>query len=268
MKNSEDTRPLVSIVMPAYNSEKFIHVAIESVINQTYTNWELLVVNDNSTDSTKIIVEELSIKDSRIKLINRNVNSGKPSGAKNSALDFVRGEYIAFLDSDDMWIDKKLELQISFMIKNKNYVLTYTGGYWINSAGHVIKRFLPKYSDGDNLKNMLGRYEINNQSVVVRTNIFKDVVNKFNETITIGEDYNAFMHILAKYKIASIKQYLIKYRIHNSGITKSSKRVSDGVLVTLKELDRLYGIKKSYFMRYFFSFIKAVRFKFVSKKWK
>lgn len=254
--------------MPAYNSEKYIQIAIESVLNQTYENWELLVVDDNSKDSTKKIVEELSIKDSRVKLISRSVNSGKPSSAKNSALDLVRGEYIAFLDSDDIWMDKKLELQISYMMKNKNYVLTYTGGYWIDSAGHVLKRFLPKYSDGDHLKNMLGRYEINNQSVVVQTNIFKDVVSKFNESITIGEDYNAFMHILAKYEIASVKQYLIKYRIHNSGITKSSKRVSDGVLVTLKELDKLYNIKKKYFMRYFLSFIKAIRFKFISKRWK
>ena len=260
-------KPLVSIIMPAYNSAEFIKVAIESVIDQTYKEWELLIVNDKSIDETENIVHSLALNDSRICLINRESNSGRPSRAKNSALSYIKGDYIAFLDSDDIWMRNKLDLQISFMLENKNYALTYTGGFLIDSTGKIFNSFIPKYSNGKNLNNMLNRYEINNQSVVIKRDALFKTVGKFNENIIIGEDYNLFMHIVAKYEIGSIKEYLVKYRIHNKGITKVSKRVSDGVLITLQELDSLYNIKKKYPFSYFLSFIKAVRFKYMKKNW-
>jgi len=263
-----NSNPLVSIIMPAYNTQEYIKEAIESVINQTYTNWELLIVDDLSTDVTVEIVNKMLHNDGRIKLINRQKNSGRPSIAKNSALPYTKGKYIAFLDSDDAWLEKKLEIQIAFMQKNQNYVLTYTGGYLIDHKGVIFNSFLPKYSNGKNLKNMLTRYEINNQSVVIKSDELFTTVENFNEEIIIGEDYNMFMHILAKYEIGSINQHLIKYRIHNKGITKSSKRVSDGVLMTLKELNNLHSIKRKYVIGYMLSYMKAIRFKYLNKNWK
>lgn len=258
---------LVSIVMPAYNAEKYIVSAIESVIKQTYTNWELIVVDDCSTDTTVKIVQNLLVNDHRIKLIQRDVNSGKPSIAKNEALKHINGIYIAFLDSDDLWVENKLDIQISFMESNKHVELTYTGGYWIDSSDKIIKKFMPKYACGYNLPNQLRRYEINNQSVIITKKALDKTLQKFSENITIGEDYNLFMHIIALYESCAIKEYLVKYRIHENAITKRKKQVTDGVLITLKELDLKYGIKGKYPLFYFVAYLKAIRFKYIKKNW-
>ncbi|NLG05081.1 MAG: glycosyltransferase, partial [Clostridia bacterium] len=114
----------ISIIMPAYNAASFISESIESVLAQTYKNWELIVVDDCSTDNTAEIVEELQKEDPRIKLIRHEVNQGV-AATRNTALDAADGDFIAFLDSDDKWTENKLEFQLGFMLKN-DYVLTYT----------------------------------------------------------------------------------------------------------------------------------------------
>lgn len=259
--------PLVSIVMPAYNAEKYIVSSIESVIRQTYTNWELIVIDDFSTDSTVKIVQNFLRNENRIKLIQRDANSGKPSIAKNEALKHVNGVYIAFLDSDDLWMKDKLDIQISLMESHKHVGLTYTGGYWIDSLDNTIKKFMPRYECGYNLRNQLRRYEINNQSVVITKNALDKALKKFNENITIGEDYNLFMNISALYESCTIKEYLVKYRIHENAITKRKKQITDGVLVTLKELNKKYNIKVKYPLFYFLTYLKAIRFKYIKKNW-
>lgn len=110
--------PLVSIVMPAYNASKFISESIESVLKQTYKNWELIIVNDCSKDNTEEIIKFYSNNDSRIKYYNQKTNLGI-SEARNKAIIEAKGEYIAFLDSDDLWKKRKLEEQIKFMEEKK-----------------------------------------------------------------------------------------------------------------------------------------------------
>lgn len=118
------SEPLVSIIMPAYNSEKFISESIESVIAQTYQNWELLITDDQSTDNTKKIVEQYCSTDTRVKFFVNKENGGA-GVARNNSITHAKGRYIAFLDSDDLWLPSKLEKQIAFMLKH-NYALTYT----------------------------------------------------------------------------------------------------------------------------------------------
>lgn len=113
----DEKEPLVSVITPAFNAERFIHETIESVLAQTYNNWEMIIVDDCSTDNTKQIVQSYAAKDNRIKLFTLDKNSG--SGvARNKAMDESKGRFIAFLDSDDMWLPEKLERQISFMLAN------------------------------------------------------------------------------------------------------------------------------------------------------
>ncbi|USD29084.1 glycosyltransferase family 2 protein [Pseudoalteromonas sp. SCSIO 43201] len=116
--------PLVSVVMPAYNSEKYIAKSIESVIAQTYQNWELLITDDRSSDSTQKIAEQYCATDKRIKLFVNKENAGA-GVARNNSIMHAKGRYIAFLDSDDLWLTTKLEKQIAFMLEH-NYALTYT----------------------------------------------------------------------------------------------------------------------------------------------
>lgn len=109
--------PLVSVITPAYNAERFIAETIESVLAQTYSNWEMIIVDDSSTDRTVEIVQTYVDRDERIKLHQLEKNSG--SGiARNRAMDLAKGRFIAFLDSDDLWMPEKLERQIKFMLDN------------------------------------------------------------------------------------------------------------------------------------------------------
>lgn len=116
MTNVENN-PLVSVITPAYNAERFIRGTIESVQAQTYTNWEMLIVDDCSTDYTVEIVKEYIEKDSRIHLIELEQNSGSAI-ARNTAMDYAKGKYLAFLDSDDLWLPEKLSRQVTFMQEN------------------------------------------------------------------------------------------------------------------------------------------------------
>ena len=113
---------LVSIIMPNYNSENYVKATIQSVLNQTYQNWELLFVDDCSTDNSLEIVKSFS--DDRIKILQNETNSGA-AVSRNYALRMAEGKWIAFLDSDDLWIPEKLEKQLTFMVEN-NYDFTYT----------------------------------------------------------------------------------------------------------------------------------------------
>ena len=113
---------LVSIIMPNYNSEKYVKESIQSVLDQTYQNWELILVDDCSTDNSLEIVK--SFGDDRIKIFQNETNSGA-AVSRNYALRMAEGKWIAFLDSDDLWSPEKLSLQIDFMVKN-NYHFSYT----------------------------------------------------------------------------------------------------------------------------------------------
>ena len=114
----------VSIIMPSYNAAKFIAASIQSVIGQTYRNWELLITDDCSKDDTVKIVEQFLEKDNRIKLFSTGKNSG-PACARNKSLENATGKYIAFLDSDDIWASNKLETQLKFM-KEKNIAFSFS----------------------------------------------------------------------------------------------------------------------------------------------
>lgn len=125
-------KELVSIIMPSYNTGKFIEETINSVINQTYNNWELIIVDDCSNDNTDEIVK--SIEDSRIVYLKNEKNSGA-AVSRNKALKEAKGRWIAFLDSDDLWVPQKLEKQIKFM-KENNYYFSYTNYIEIDENGN------------------------------------------------------------------------------------------------------------------------------------
>ena len=132
MENREVVDGLVSIIMPSWNTERFIAETIQSVINQTYTNWELLIVDDCSSDNTDEVVA--SFKDERIKYFHNEKNSGAAL-TRNKAMREAKGEWIAFLDSDDLWTPEKLEHQIDFMKKN-GYTFSYTNYEEIDMASN------------------------------------------------------------------------------------------------------------------------------------
>lgn len=148
------TEDLVSVIMPAYKTEKYIAESIQSVVNQSYKNWELLIANDCSPDLLEKIVLPFCKRDSRIHYFKLEKNSG-PSAARNLCLEKARGRYIAMLDSNDIWHPQKLEKQLAFMLE-KNVCFSFTSFQRINSKSRLISKpvSLPKrVTHSDALKN-------------------------------------------------------------------------------------------------------------------
>lgn len=129
---------LVSIITPTYNAEKFIRATLESVQNQTYQNWEMILVDDASTDETVKIIQDFAEKDGRIKLFKLEQNSGN-GFARNGALEKAIGKYIAYLDADDIWFPNKLEKQIDFL-KTNNLPFTFSFYDCIDEEGNSLNR--------------------------------------------------------------------------------------------------------------------------------
>ena len=133
---------LVSVIMPSYGSEKFISKSIDSVLLQTYDNWELIIIDDCSPDESNKIIKEYLSKDSRIKFVKLEKNSGA-AVARNKGIEIAKGRFIAFLDSDDLWLPEKLEKQISFM-KDNNLAFTYSSYMLVDETDKNIGEFIIK----------------------------------------------------------------------------------------------------------------------------
>jgi glycosyltransferase involved in cell wall biosynthesis len=212
--------PLVSIIMPTYNAEKFISKSIQSVLNQTYQNWELIVVNDGSKDNTSKVVE--SFDDKRILLIKQK-NSGV-SKARNIGIKNAKGAYIAFLDSDDLWLKKKLEIQVNYMLNHPNIVLSYT--YYNSFVGDdtVVKNKQLYPFKINNLNERLLVFNfIATLTVMVKSDVLKDI-GGFDTQLFGPEDWDLWIKVSQKGNIGYINQNLALYREHDGGISKSKAR--------------------------------------------
>ena len=208
--------PLVSIITPLYNSEKYIAETIESVLAQTYSNWEMIIVDDCSKDNSTKIVEEYQKKDRRIKLYQNEINKGV-SYTRNRSIDIAQGKYIAFLDSDDLWKKEKLEKQINFMEQN-NIVLSYTAYEKINEDGS--KRGEIRVPEKLDYKELLKNCLIGFLTAIYR----KEELKNFKFINSKAEDYIFWLSILKKIEYAyGINEILASYRVLNN--SRSSNKI-------------------------------------------
>ena len=215
--NKEYNNALVSIIMPAYNSERYIEEAIKSVICQTYREWELLVIDDGSTDCTAALVEAVALKDSRVKLVRLKFNQGV-AAARNKGLELAKGRYIAFLDSDDLWLPQKLEKQIAFMNVN-NYSFSFHSYRHFNEtnvSNKVVKA--PKVLSYDD--ELRGNY-IGCLTVCLDRSLLK----LFSMPKERHEDYITWLNILKHNNICAygLQEDLARYRIGNNSTISSNK---------------------------------------------
>lgn len=181
---------LVSVVTPCYNASRFIADTIRSVQAQSYQNWEMLITDDCSTDNSRDIINEFAKKDPRIKLYKTELNSGHPSTPRNISLKHAKGEYVAFLDADDMWKHNKLEKHIAF-IKQENCEISSTYCEIIDENGQQkgqIMRIKPKADYYDMLKN----YELLSPTIICS----KRIADKLYFPNCEQEDYVAWLSVL------------------------------------------------------------------------
>lgn len=176
---------LVSVITPVYNAERFIRDTIDSVLAQTYTDFELILVDDQSTDSSVEIIKGYQAQDERVKLIQLEQNSGA-AVARNSGIEAAKGQYIAFIDSDDRWSENKFAKQLAFM-KNNDYSFSYTNFALVNEEGELLKESvdLPKSL---NYEGLLKNTAIACSTVVIDRNQVGDfrmpLVRKGQDTAT------------------------------------------------------------------------------------
>lgn len=215
---------MVSVIMPAYNAERTITEAIESVLNQTYSEFELIVINDCSTDETKEIVEKYVASDSRIKLINNSINTGV-STSRNTGIMNAKGEYIAFLDSDDMWRKDKLEKQLDVMVSNKA-ILSYTASSFIDSSGKQYN-YIMEAEEKTSLGTLLKKNLISCSSAMIKSDVMKTIKMPNDK---MHEDYYVWITVLRKYRFAfGINEPLLIYRLGSN--TKSSNRLKSAKMI-------------------------------------
>jgi len=235
-------QPLVSVVMPAYNTDKYIGDSIQSVVDQTYENWELLVVDDGSTDKTADTIRQLAATDSRIKYIFQQ--NGRQAKARNTGIRNSNGTLVAFLDSDDLWISDKLEMQLK-ALESTNADLVYSDGFIIYepraTAGATDFRIVAGTVTGHKMLDLLLlRNHIPVQSVVLRLQAFRDA-GPFDESAEYHgcEDYELWLRLAANGALFhGMPEKLIKYRRHPTATThKSSNLFKPMLKVVQRHID-------------------------------
>ena len=225
---------LVSIIIPCYNAEKYIAETIQSVINQTYKNWELIVVNDGSTDNSLNIITEFAANDSRISFIDKK-NTGV-SDSRNKGIEKAKGDFIAFLDADDVWDFQYLEKQIENLQSNR-FTISYTACQLINHKGEKIQKHI-RGENNPQLNDFLlqnGNYNTNPSGIVYKRQCFNEV-NGFDLNLSNNADQDILIQMLAKGNtIGYIDELLWNYRIHDNNMSKN---------IVVLEKDTLYLFHK------------------------
>lgn len=259
--------PTISVIITTYNRADLLPRAIDSVLNQTYKDFELIIVDDGSTDNTREIVENFKQKDSRMVYIYQE-NQGLPS-ALNKGLSVVRGEFIAFLDSDDEWLPLKLEKQYLILKENNKYSgVTCYGNIIYESGSKKYYVSLLKQKNGATINDLLlGKFPAIPSSLLIK----KEVINKtgyYDEFFKLSTDADMMIRIFKNnFKIYVIEEPLFNYFIHQknlTGITAESKtlsirqRIKEAERLILKHQDVYNKIKpaKSLMLRYLSTYYK------------
>lgn len=236
----DKTNHLVSIITPAYNCADYIEECIESIMNQTYQNWEMIIVNDKSIDNTQSIVESYVKKDSRIKLFNQEKNVGA-AAARNKALELSQGRFVAFLDSDDVWKPNKLERQLDFMLIN-SYGFTFTS-YELMSDKPEDKKKVFRVPKKINYNQYLKNTIIGNLTVVMD----KELLGEIRVEVGYLEDVLTWMKYLGQGNIAyGLDENLAMYRVAENSVSSNKFKNAKRYFWCLREKQKLSLVKSIY----------------------
>ncbi|AUN96840.1 glycosyl transferase [Bacteriovorax stolpii] len=248
---------LVSIITPAYGTERFIAETIESVIAQTYPHWELLIADDCSPDNLASVVKSYAEKDPRVKYLRMEKNGG-PANARNLSLKNAKGKYIAFLDSDDLWHPEKLEKQISFMQKN-DYAFTYTSYQRIKMEGEKYP-FINHVPEKITYSGLLKNTVISTLTVILD----KSKINNIQMTPGWGyDDYVLWLEILKTGIDAhGLNENLALYRVMEQSVSSNKPRALKWVWHIYRKQQKINPVMSLFYITNFSlnAFIKRVEF--------
>tara|TARA_Y100001978_G_scaffold36303_1_gene32255 strand:+ start:1329 stop:2261 length:933 start_codon:yes stop_codon:yes gene_type:complete len=209
----------VSIIMNCHNGEKYLDEAIQSVLKQTYKNWEIIFWDNQSTDNSCKIIK--SYKDQRIKYY-YSEEYNKLGKARNLAIEKANGDLIAFLDCDDLWLPKKLELQLS-VFNDPEVGIVISNSVFFNDKGKEKLLYKKKPSEGFVFKELLESYYISLETVIIRNSKLKLLSEYFDERFEVIEEFDLFIRLSKYCKLAYVNEILGKWRIHESSWTWKRK---------------------------------------------
>ena len=247
-----ENQPLVSVIMPCYNMESYVADSIASVQRQTYPHWELLIVDDASTDGTVEIVKNLAEQDEKIRFVVKTQHSGI-ADTRNQCISMAQGRFLAFLDADDIWHPEKMETQLRTMLDN-NVGFTYTTYDWIDEDGKTLNKFINTIGNLD-YKKYLCNTIIGCSTVMVDTAIVGQVtVPRFRTS----EDTATWLGILKKGHLAyAIDEPLVSYRIRRKSASSNKLKASADLWKVYRRHEKLPFFKAIYYFScYTFNAIK------------
>jgi glycosyltransferase involved in cell wall biosynthesis len=245
MKN----KTIVSVIMPAYNEEKLIDRAIKSIINQSFTDWELIVVDDGSTDCTVDIIKSFARKDHRVVLVKNDINQGIAE-TLNIGIRLSRGEYIARMDADDESLPKRLEMQLGFMEKNPEIDVLGTGAVYIDSNNNTLGKIIMPESNYDIVRNIMKSSPFIHPSIMMKKR-FITKIGMYNKDIKRAEDYDLWFRAMYIHsaKFHNLPEIHLRYLV-------THKRVLRSVLDCGKVRIKYAKSGGDYFKAIFWSFIQ------------
>jgi len=225
--------PTVSVIIPAYNSERFIGPAIESVLAQTYSKIEIVVVNDGSTDTTRRVVMQFqsSGKLKYIEQANKGVSSARNAGIRNSG-----GELIAFLDHDDLWLPPKIESQVKFILANPDLPWVHTNALLDRDGA---QQSMPWHApvQGHSFRELFERNRIILSTVLLRRDTLEQV-GLFDEQLAGSADYDLWLRFASRFSLGYIDEVLVFYRLHESNMSWNSFHMTSDDLTVIESIIR------------------------------
>lgn len=241
MVNEFEERPLVSVIIPTYNAEKYVEEALLSIISQTYKNLEIIVIDDASSDNTKKLVSAIAKSDRRVVVYRNRINLGI-GGTRSRGIKLAKGAYICWQDADDVSYPNRIALQVDFL--NKNTDVGIVGGFlqFINESGESLQMRMYKETDKELRKKIFRYNPVAQPAAMFRREVY-EMVGGYNESYIVSEDLEMQLRAGVKYKFGNVQEKVVKYRQINTSLTRKNLKKME--LATL-QLRRQYSVSSAY----------------------
>jgi len=273
----QNYKPVISVIIPTYNGSKTIKMAIESVLNQSFQDFELIVVDDGSTDSTQEVVISFQKTDSRIRYIKLEKNSGGPAYPLNVGIKLSQSEFIAILEHDDRWLPKKLEQQLNLFQNNQSLAFVGCNIQIVYNDSGLREKFIfqkPLFFDKRRsywLEKMIKRqFFFNLSALMFKKEILTNYL--FDERLKIAVDQDICLRLIQQYEFDFVDEVLVEYHIHRQNLSRSKKNIdyliNDWRIMISKYKDIYRRYKKEYFFLLLYImhlFFKKIVLYFITK---
>jgi len=232
--------PRVSVIVPVYNRAAAVRAAAASVLGQTYRDFELILVDDGSTDDSGRVIDELTAEDPSLVRCYHQENAGA-AAARNRGIELSQGEYICFLDSDDEWLPEKLAIQVEFMDEHPAVALSYAWAYVVDEQGSVVGRLCARAGRRAYRKLFYLNPIAPTSGTMVRRRVLDDV-GVFDTSLRTRQDWDLWFRIARRYPVREIGRFLVRYRTSETGISADAEQVAkDNRVVLERALERDRG---------------------------